>query len=110
MDDLYTMLFVKPTQAVAVFVNVFIDKGVIDGVLHTIARVATWIGDFIKVMNMWLIDGVGDGIPRGIYRAGGWLRRTQSGRIQQYLLAVLIVAVLIGLVLAVTSGALAAPR
>ncbi len=110
MDDLYTMLFVKPSQAIANFINVFIDKGLIDSILHGIARLAVWIGDFIKVLNLWLIDGVGDGIPRGIYRAGGWLRRTQSGRIQQYLLAVLIVAVLIGLVLAVTSGALAAPR
>ena len=62
------------------------------------------------MLNLWLIDGVSDGIPVGIYKAGGWLRRIQTGRVQQYLLAVLIVAVLIGVVLAVTSGALAAPR
>ena len=110
MDDLYTLVFVKPSQAVANFVNVFIDKGVIDGILHGIARVFTWLGDFIKVLNLWLIDGVSDGIPHGIYKVGGWLRGTQTGRIQQYLLAVLIVAVLIGIVLAVSSGALAAPR
>jgi NADH-quinone oxidoreductase subunit L len=110
MDDLYTMVFVKPSQAVANFVNVFIDKGLIDTTLHAIAKFFTVLGDFIKVMNLWLIDGVSDGIPVGIYKTGGWLRRTQSGRVQQYLLAVLIVAVLIGLVLAVSSGALAAPR
>jgi NADH-quinone oxidoreductase subunit L len=107
-DDLYTTIFVKPSQWLGKQVNIFVDKGVIDGTLHAIARFFTWLGDFVKVMNAWLIDGVGDGIPRGIYNLGGWLRGSQSGRIQQYLLIVLVAILLIGVVLAVSSGAVSA--
>ena len=32
-----------------------IDRGLIDGTLHLIARVSTFIGDFTKVFNSWLI-------------------------------------------------------
>lgn len=104
-DDLYIWLFVKPSQWLGKQVIVFLDKGVIDTILHVIARVFTWLGDFVKVMNMWLIDGVGDGIPVAIYNFGGWLRRIQTGRVQQYMLLVLVAAVLIGIVLVVSTGA-----
>jgi NADH-quinone oxidoreductase subunit L len=105
-DDLYILIFVKPSQWFGKQVIVFLDKGVIDTILHVIARVFTWLGDFIKVMNMWLIDGVGDGIPIGIYNLGGWLRRIQTGRVQQYMLLVVVAAVLIGVVLVVSTGTL----
>lgn len=108
LDDLYTLVFVKPSQWVSNQVNVFLDKGVIDGTLHGIARFFTWLGDFIKVMNAWLIDGVGDGIPQGIYNFGGWLRGSQTGRIQQYLLIVLVAVLVIGVLLALSSGAVTA--
>ena len=107
-DQLYTAVFVVPSKWLAHQVNVFVDKGVIDGFLHMLAIVVTWLGDVFKVLNIWLIDGVGDGIPRAIYRSGAWLRTTQSGRVQQYLLAVLIAAVVIGIVLALSSGPAAA--
>jgi NADH-quinone oxidoreductase subunit L len=105
MDDLYELIFVRPSKWVAHQVNVFLDKGVLDGTLHAIAAFFTWLGDFIKVMNAWLIDGVGDGIPKGIYTVGGWLRNTQTGRIQQYLLIVLVAVLVIGALLALSTGA-----
>jgi NADH-quinone oxidoreductase subunit L len=108
MDDLYIWLFVKPSQWFGKQVIVFLDKGVIDTILHVIARVFTWLGDLIKVLNLWLIDGVGDGIPIAIYNFGGWLRRVQTGRVQQYMLFILVAAVIIGLVLVVSSGAVTA--
>ena len=105
LDDIYGQVFVKPSQWLAAQVIVLLDRGIIDALLHIIARVATWLGDLTKVLNLWLIDGVGDGIPIGIFHLGGWLRRMQSGRIQQYLLLVLVAAVLIGIVLVLSSGA-----
>lgn len=108
MDDLYIWLFVKPSQWFGKQVIVFLDKGAIDSILHMIARVFTWLGDLIKVLNLWLIDGVGDGIPIAIYNFGGWLRRMQTGRVQQYMLLVLVAAVIIGLVMVVSSGAVTA--
>ncbi|MCY3797763.1 MAG: proton-conducting transporter membrane subunit [Chloroflexi bacterium] len=105
LDDVYIAVFVKPSQWLAQQVIAFLDRGIIDAVLHVIARIFTWLGDLIKVLNLWLIDGVGDGIPIAIFNFGGWLRRMQSGRVQQYLLLVLAAAVVIGVVLVLSSGA-----
>jgi NADH-quinone oxidoreductase subunit L len=105
LDDVYIAVFVKPSQWLAAQVTAFLDRGIIDAILHVIARVFTWLGDLIKVLNLWLIDGVGDGIPIAIFNFGGWLRRMQSGRVQQYLLLVLAAAVVIGIVLVLSAGA-----
>ncbi|MDE2856422.1 MAG: NADH-quinone oxidoreductase subunit L [Chloroflexota bacterium] len=105
LDDLYEKVFVKPSQWLGLQVIAFLDKGIIDSFLHVIGRVFTWLGDLVKVLNLWLIDGVGDGIPIAIFNFGGWLRRMQTGRVQQYMLLVLVAAVLIGIVLVLSSGA-----
>ena len=105
LDDIYGQIFVKPSQWLGVQVIAFLDRGIIDTFLHVIARIFTWLGDLIKVLNLWLIDGVGDGIPIAIFSFGGWLRRMQSGRVQHYMLLVLVAAVLIGIVLVLSAGA-----
>ena len=105
LDDIYGQIFVKPSQWLGVQVFACLDRGIIDAILHVIARIFTWLGDLIKVLNLWLIDGVGDGIPIAIFSFGGWLRRMQTGRVQQYMLLVLVAAVLIGIVLVLSSGA-----
>jgi NADH-quinone oxidoreductase subunit L len=105
LDEVYGRVFVRPSQAFSsMVVSQFIDRGIIDGLLHTIARVFTWIGDFLKLLNMWLIDGVGDGIPELVAAVGVWFRRLQTGRIQQYMLLVAVALILIAVVFAVSSG------
>jgi NADH-quinone oxidoreductase subunit L len=102
-------VFVEPSQWFArAVVSEFLDRGIIDGTLHLIARVATWIGDLLKVLNTWLIDGVGDGIPRAIAQFGAWFRQIQTGRVQQYMLLIAAAAILIGLIFALSSGFLQA--
>ena len=106
-DEFYTAVFINPSQWFArVAVARFLDGSIIDGILHLIARIATWIGDFLKLLNTWLIDGFGDGIPELIAMFGAWFRRVQSGRVQQYLLFIIIAAILIALVFAASSGVL----
>ncbi len=105
LDDIYGEVFVQPSQWLARQVIVLLDRGIIDALLHIIARIAAWLGDLTKVLNLWLIDGVGDGIPIAIFHAGGWLRRMQSGRVQLYLLLVLAAAAVIGIVLVLSAGA-----
>jgi NADH-quinone oxidoreductase subunit L len=109
LDELYTMMFVVPSQWFSrAVVAEFIDRGLIDGFLHLTGRVSTFTGDLLKVFNLWLIDGVGDGIPEGIGRFGSWFRQVQSGRVQQYLLYVTIGVVIIGLIFALSTGLLQA--
>ncbi len=105
LDDIYGQVFVKPSQWLAAQVIILLDRGIIDALLHIIARIATWLGDLTKVLNLWLIDGVGDGIPIAIFYIGGWLRRMQTGRVQLYMLLVLAAAVLIGIVLVLSADA-----
>ena len=109
LDELYHAVFIVPSQWFSrAVVSEFIDRGIIDGFLHLIARVSIWIGDLFKVLNTWLIDGVGDGIPELIALFGRWFRRVQTGRVQQYLLFVAIAALLIGIIFAVSTGILQA--
>jgi NADH-quinone oxidoreductase subunit L len=103
-DELYTIVFVRPSQTISRLTGDFIDKGIIDGFLHLIARVTTWIGDFSKVLNLWLIDGFGDGIPVFLGRLGNRLKFLQTGSVQQYLLLVALFAILIGLIFAASVG------
>jgi len=108
-DELYIAVFVRPSQWFAKNVAYeFLDKGVIDGFLHLIARLFNFVGDLIKMLNLWLIDGVGDGIPEMIGRLGKWFRGAQTGRIQQYMLLVLVAALVIGVIFALSSGVLQA--
>ncbi|MCB9452781.1 MAG: NADH-quinone oxidoreductase subunit L [Anaerolineaceae bacterium] len=105
MDELYVTLFIQPSQWFArVVVSDFMDHGIIDGTLHLIARVFTFVGDLIKNLNVWLIDGVGDGIPELIAVFGAWFRRIQTGRVQQYMLLVVIAMIVIALIFAFSSG------
>lgn len=109
VDELYERVFIRPSQWIArVVVSDFIDHGIIDGILHLIARIFTWIGDLFKVLNTWLIDGVGDGIPELIAKFGRWFRRLQTGSVQQYMLFIAIAVLLIGLIFAVSTGILQA--
>ncbi len=71
VDELYVRVFVTPSQWFSrVVVSQFIERGIIDGILDLLARVFTWIGDLLKLLNVWLIDGVGDGIAEG--NSGFW--------------------------------------
>jgi len=104
-DELYLRLFVKPSQWFSKNVAyVFLDKGVIDGFLHLTARVFTWLGDFIKMLNAWLIDGILDGVPELLARFAFVARRIQTGRIQQYLLLVALATIVIAVIFALSAG------
>lgn len=109
IDEIYQAAFIRPARWFADNVaSEFIDRGIIDGILHLIARVFTWIGDFLKVLNMWLIDGFGDGVPQLVGAFGNWFRRIQTGHVQQYILLAAAAALLIGLIFAVSTGILQA--
>jgi len=98
VDEFYAAYLIRPARWFAeVLVSQVIDKGIIDGILHTIAASATAIGNLFREFNRVVIDGVGDGIPAALVDAARSLRGMQSGHIQQYLLYTLIAALWVGL-------------
>src|SRR5207302_1641753 len=60
IDEFYARYFINPTRWLAEqLVSQIIDKGIIDGILHGITRIAVWIGNLFREFNRVVIDGVG---------------------------------------------------
>ncbi len=98
LDELYDRALVKPSMWVSeTLVSAILDQGIIDGILHAIARAASWLGELFKRFNRVMIDGVGDGIPMAIGAFGRWFRNIQTGNVQQYLMMAIIATLVIGL-------------
>ena len=66
-------------------VYLLIDKRIIDGFLHTVARVSEWVAFRNKDFDTYVVNGFGDAVPNGIGNLGDAFKYVQSGRIQQYL-------------------------
>jgi NADH-quinone oxidoreductase subunit L len=107
-DEFYNFFVVKPVVWISeVFTSLWMDKGLIDGILHFIGKLPIWIGDFLreKFDKPFINEFIGDGTAAVFQKAGHELRYTQTGRIQTYLIAsasflIVLVAVLAYLFLA----------
>ena len=98
-DEIYDYLFVKPATWVAeILIYKWMDKGLIDGILHIFGPTTGGIGSAIRnyfdlpVINRFFGDGSAD----VTYWFGGKLRAVQTGRVQQYLMFALVTFVVIG--------------
>ncbi|RME87231.1 MAG: hypothetical protein D6770_09825 [Anaerolineae bacterium] len=98
-DEAYDFLFVKPAYWLAeTLVFRWMDRGVIDGILHAVAWLAWQVGHFLRnYIDLPIINQtIGDGTANLVKRTGRGLRPVQTGRIQQYMLASLGVLILVG--------------
>jgi NADH-quinone oxidoreductase subunit L len=97
-DELYEKLFVQPTKWLArTFVYEWIDRGIIDGTLHLVARSVYRLGQYLKRFEEVVISGGVDWLKDQVLVAAQEFRAIQTGKIQEYVL----VSVLIGWALAV---------
>jgi len=101
-DEIYDFLFVKPAIWVSeILVSAWMDRGLIDGILHSFGPATGGIGSAIRnyfdlpVINRFF----GDGSANITYWFGGKLRAVQTGRIQQYLMFALVIFIAVGAVL-----------
>ncbi len=95
-DEIYNVVFIRPAIWFAdVFVSEWMDKGVIDGILHFFGRAAAGIGSSLRNwIDLPVINGFfGDGTSNVIKWSGRELRPVQSGRIQQYMVVSLLVLI-----------------
>ncbi|MBN1563725.1 MAG: hypothetical protein JXA10_07795 [Anaerolineae bacterium] len=86
-------------EQIKVSLSDYIDKGIIDDILHWIASVFSNLGEFCKRFNTVVIDGFIDGVVYKIGDFARWFRQTQTGRVQQYLLFVTLALLAIGTLL-----------
>ena len=108
-DELYEILFVKPTKWLArTFVYEWIDRGIIDGTLHLIGRAVYRLGHYMKRFEEVVISGGVDKAKDGVLYLANEFRSLQSGRIQEYVVvSVLIGWALLVVILVINSGLLA---
>jgi NADH-quinone oxidoreductase subunit L len=94
-DELYDRLFVRPVYWLAdTFTNQWMDRGVIDGILHTVSRAAFALGGvFRNYFDLPVVNGFGDAVGEGTKAFGHKFRVVQTGKVQQYMLSVLVFAV-----------------
>jgi len=91
-DELYDFLFVRPAYWIAeTFTYYWLDRGLIDGILHAAAEFAWRLGSFFRnYIDKPVVNGSGDFVANSVKRIGQTLRVIQTGRVQQYMLLGLI--------------------
>ena len=97
-DELYDAVFVRPARWFSeTFTYLWLDRGLIDGILHTLARVAFWLGGiFRNRFEMPVISNGADRLASVVQDFGRNLRRSQSGNVQAYLNVGIVLVVGIG--------------
>jgi len=95
-DELYDFLFVRPAIWFSEkFVFEGMDRKVIDGVLHLVARVTYWLGGIFRnyfdlpVINRFIGDTLGAAVPQWF---GKQFRKIQTGVVQTYMIMAMVVA------------------
>ncbi len=91
-DELYDFLFVRPASWVSeTFTYEWMDRKVIDSIIHLIAYVEPYIGNFFRnYIDKPIVNGFGDFVGEGTKRLGRFSRFIQTGRVQQYMIGALV--------------------
>ena len=92
IDELYMAIFIRPAEWIAVtFTSLWMDRKVIDGILHWIAYLVGVIGNFLRnFIDKPIINGSGDLVGESTKKLGGVFRTIQTGRVQQYMILALV--------------------
>ncbi len=93
-DEIYDKVFVQPVYWLAdTFTNRWMDRGVIDGFLHGVARLMLGIGPILRnYFDKPFVNGIGDLIGEGSKKLGRAMRVLQPGKVQSYMLAAMVLA------------------
>lgn len=94
-DELYDFLFVRPAYWVSeTLIYGIVDRGLIDGTLHSLSRVALNLGNILRNrIDKPIINGFADLVGEGTKIFGRSFRYIQTGRVQHYLLMTLVLAI-----------------
>lgn len=99
-DEIYNYLFVKPASWISErFSYLFMDRTVIDGFLHSVARFSLFLGNIFrnKIDKPIINEFMGDGTGNVVKSSGFGLRKIQTGRIQYYMVTSMVLLVLFAL-------------
>ncbi len=91
-DEFYDKVFVQPAYWLSeTFSYLWMDRGVIDGFLHAVARFTYAVGIFFRdFIDVPLVNGFGDFVGERAKWVGNKIRVIQTGKVQQYMLIALV--------------------
>ena len=97
VDEIYHVILVLPATWLAeTFTIAWVDQGLLDGILQAIGRFVLWLGSvFRNFFDLPVINWIGDMLAKGVRFSGFSLKPIQTGKIQQYMLLTLVVAVVV---------------
>jgi NADH:ubiquinone oxidoreductase subunit 5 (subunit L)/multisubunit Na+/H+ antiporter MnhA subunit len=102
VDEFYHAAFVRPSIWLSeVFTYKIVDKMILDGIIEGVGNGALRFGVFLREkidIPLWN-KGMTDGTSRAVRKSGEGMRPMQSGRIQQYMLATILVVAITGVVI-----------
>jgi NADH-quinone oxidoreductase subunit L len=99
-DELYHLIFIRPTLWLA-DASARFDSKVIDGIVNAVGQFGRWLASWLrKAIDNPIIDGIVNGVGKVTTWSGEFMRATQTGKVQNYLLvAAVTVLLLLGLFL-----------
>ncbi|HZY42864.1 MAG TPA: proton-conducting transporter membrane subunit, partial [Anaerolineae bacterium] len=95
IDEIYNVAFVQPMKRVSAWIGDVFDRQGIDGVLHGIGHGTVGLANAFRNFDTAVVNGGADQLAESVKSFGRWLREIQTGRVQNYLLLVLVSVVLL---------------
>lgn len=109
-DELYDFIFVRPVHAISEFIAQVMDRGLIDGIIHTLAWIARGCAMVVSTGgDRWVIDNVVDTFAEKTWDLGLSLRSLQTGRLRQYVMFIIFCTIVLFIVASVWRIAVAGP-
>ena len=97
-DELYDAVFVRPTKRLAAWIYEFIDRTVIDGILHTVGRTTMRYAELNRLFDRVVVNGAADRVGDSVKAFGQNFRQIQTGQVQNYLFLALVNALVLVIV------------
>ena len=101
VDEFYNLVLIRPVVWLADAVYKFDSQWVIDPIVNLVGAAGRAAADVSQIFDHSVVDTtMVEGTAKGFRSVGGWLRFTQTGRVQNYLLVLTVtVLMLLGLYL-----------
>ena len=96
VDELYRLVIIRPTVWLAEQSFSFDNRWVIDPLVDLVGKIGRTASDISLRFYVVAVDsGLVEGTAKAFNAFGGWLRQTQTGRAQNYLLVVAVTLLLL---------------
>ncbi|MGC9334200.1 MAG: NADH-quinone oxidoreductase subunit L [Anaerolineae bacterium] len=95
-DELYYAAFIRPAIRLGEACYAFDDKLVIDPIVDSVGRFGRWLSDWLRrAVDNPIVDGAVNGVGKATVWFGEFMRATQTGKVQNYLLVAAVTVFLL---------------